>query len=300
MSVKKLHRIYFGFDGKPDPYKGYLKTWTEQLGDYEICHWNADNLPIDICAYSRMMFELKDYAFLSDYFRWWVLREHGGIYLDADIEIVNGNLLNKIVTEFEENPEAHAFLGIDNKDGGWYTAHSVGCKKGSKLAEFMCEVYENLGPIAFWRRKIFHMMAPQLTALYFAQHGFNMKDGMGNYPMLKEPTVLHGVKIYPQEWFSPMTPIAKNGVGHFIIDSYTQNTCICHHFSCSWHDDSSIYKRKGLEVENNLLLAELAEIQKEKNRLIHTVPRKLISILKRIVRKASRVPLFIIRAYKEG
>jgi hypothetical protein len=72
--LRQLHRIYFGFDGKPDPYKRYLETWVKHMPGYEICHWDATNLPINNCPFSRMMFEFKDHAFLSDYFRWWIMR----------------------------------------------------------------------------------------------------------------------------------------------------------------------------------------------------------------------------------
>lgn len=263
MSLKKLHRIYFGFDGKPDPYMDYLETWTKELPDYEICHWNSTNLPLDNCYYSKLMYELKDHAFLSDYFRWWVLKQYGGIYLDADIEIVNGKLFNKIIEELENDNKIHSFIGIDNKNDGWYTGHSMACKKNSELSSFMCEVYEGLGHISFWRRKIFYFMAPQMTALYFAKNGHHV-DGMGTTPRLETPIVVSGVKIYPQEWFSPITPSVENGVGSFIINSYTDNTCVCHHFSCSWHDDNSVYKNNSIAIEGKRKLMLLDEIIQSK------------------------------------
>jgi hypothetical protein len=131
----------------------------------------------------------------------------------------------------------------------------MACKKGSDLAKFMCETYESLGAVSLWRRKIFYLMAPQLTSLYFATHGWN-PDGMGSLSHLETPTVVAGVKIYPQEWFSPMKPHFENGIGSFVIDSYTDKTCICHHFSCSWHDEDSPYKAKS---SKGLLLNELVQ-----------------------------------------
>jgi hypothetical protein len=260
--IRKLHRIYFGFDGKPDPYRRYLDTWIAQMPGYEICHWNASNLPLDTCQFSRMMHKFKDHAFLSDYFRWWILREHGGIYLDADVEIANGAQFDHLVSELEATDQFHAFIGIDSKADGWYTAHSMACKKNSPLAQFMCEVYEGLGHLSLWRRKIFYLMAPQMTSLYFATNGWNV-DGMGGTPQLDKPIVVEGVKIYPQTYFSPMRPTMNNGVGGFEIDSYTSDTCICHHFSCSWHTEESPY-RKLSNRNSMLLLNEL--MQHEINR----------------------------------
>ena len=140
-SLKILHRIYFGFDGKPDPYIGYLKTWQEKLPDFEIRHWNADNLPIAACHFSRMMYELRDHAFLSDYFRWWVLREHGGVYLDADIEIVNGIIFRNLVEELEvkkKNLQADGIQAIQ-----WQPMPAVHCpvlcvRSTRGLVQFRC------------------------------------------------------------------------------------------------------------------------------------------------------------------
>jgi hypothetical protein len=262
MTIKKLHRIYFGFDGKPDPYIGYLDTWKQQLSEYEICNWNAENLPLDICEFSRTMYELRDHAFLSDYFRWWVLREHGGIYLDADIEIVNGGLFNQIVERVEQSPELNAAIGIDNREGGWYTAHSVISKKAGAYAQFMCSVYEGLGPVSIWRRKIFYFMAPQLAALYFAKNGHN-PDGMGTSPNLDKPISISGVEVLPQEYWSPMTPAMKDGKLGFAINALTENTSICHHFSCSWHDEDSPYRMsRNAEIGSNALLMDLVNAEK--------------------------------------
>ena len=298
VSIKKLHRIYFGFDGKPDPYRGYLSTWSAQLPDYEIFHWNASNLPLDQCFFSKMMHELKDHAFLSDYFRWWILREHGGIYLDADIEIVRGELFNKLIEDLEASPDIHALIGIDNKAGGWYTGHSMACKKGSQLAQFMCDAYEGLGPISLWRRKIFYFMAPQMTALYFATKGWNV-DGMGGSPNLEDPVVRAGVKIYPQEYFSPMTPRIENGIGGFVIDGFTDNTCLCHHFSCSWHDETSPYKRAAESSQQNVLLNELIaapgdnDINKAKYLLTRTI--RIYKAVRNLLRKAPKAILAAVK-----
>lgn len=293
-SLKILHRIYFGFDGKPDPYLPYLNTWKEKLPDFEIRHWNLDNLPISSCHFSKMMYELRDHAFLSDYFRWWVLREHGGVYLDADIEIVNGSLFRNFVEELDASPDFHSFIGIDNKAGGWYTGHSVATRAGSPLARFMCNVYEGLGPVSLWRRKIFYFMSPQLTSLYFANNGHNV-DGMGTTPNLSVPVVNNGVKIYPQEYFSPLTPVMRGSIGGFEIDSYTPNTTICHHFSCSWHEaDSPYLKGRNLNV---LTLDEKVQIS---SRLSPNGSTKLRRVISRLVSLLRRAPGKILEAIRNA
>lgn len=238
-NLKRIHRIYFGFDGKPDPYGRYLETWQKHLPDFEILHWNAHNLPMDANDYVRTLYREKDHAFLTDYFRWYLLREYGGTYFDADLEVVNGSSYSTIISELEVASDFDAIIGIDEKSGGWYTAHSMASKAGGELATFMCEVYENFGKFTAWRKRGMYFWAPQLVGLYFADRGFH-KEGMGTLPHLDAPTVVEGVKVYPQDWFSPLAPTG-NAEKPFDLSGYSQNTALCHHFACSWHDEGSIY-----------------------------------------------------------
>ncbi|MBC8739244.1 hypothetical protein F6X40_21075 [Paraburkholderia sp. UCT31] len=258
-SLKILHRIYFGFDGKPDQFQAYLRTWEEQLPDFKIMHWNASNLPMDINPYVKKLYAERDHAFLTDFFRWYVLREFGGSYLDADVEIVNGNVYRRLIEELEEHSEYDAFIGIDEKKGGWYTAHSMASKPGSEISKFMCDLYTNFGSFTAWRKKGFYFWAPQLVALYFANNKHNV-DGMGTSPNLDAPIVVANTKIYPQDWFSPLCPTG-NPAQPFILNGLSENTSLCHHFACSWHDAGSIYldhsRTKGGQA--NTLLRDIAK-----------------------------------------
>ncbi len=266
MSLKILHRIYFGFDGKPDPYKEYLKTWEEQLPDYKIMHWNADNLPMDINEYTQKMYELKDHAFLSDFFRWWVVREHGGIYLDADIEVVDGQKFNAIVEELEQSEEYDAFFGVEMYFSG-YTAHSMASKKQSELSKFMCRVYEGLGTssLYLWRKQEFS--APKLMHLYLHSKGVSTESQ--GFLCVLQPTIIAGVKIYPKEYFAPLS-YGKE----FWLESHSdEHTCLCHHYSISWIEDSgdSMYTNQRDNFNKRLVMY--------KDYLSHK-PGKLLSLRK--------------------
>ncbi len=237
--LKILHRIYFGFDGQPDRFPAYLKTWEEQLPDFQIMHWNASNLPMDINPWVRQLYAEKDHAFLTDYFRWHVLEEHGGTYLDADVEIIDGDIYRKLIEELEVATNYEALIGIDEKGGGWYTAHTMACKPKSDLAKFMRDLYANFGAFIAWLKKGFYFWAPQLVGLFYTTRGLNAA-GMGTTPQLESPIIAANVKIYPQEWFSPLAPTGDPRAP-FDLNALTDNTALCHHFACSWHDLDSIY-----------------------------------------------------------
>ncbi|MDK2819162.1 MAG: hypothetical protein KFW21_06930 [Spirochaetota bacterium] len=287
-SLKILHRIYFGFDGKVDLYQEYLKNWEEQLPDYKIIHWNADNLPITICEYTRELFKEKDHAFLSDYFRWWVLREYGGIYLDADIEIINGEKFNILVEELENNSEYHSFIGIEDISG--YTAHSVACKKNSPLTQFMCSIYENMGQI-YHLRKRNKLLAPQLTLLYFYD-----QDSRENFeiPSIISPIIINNIMIYPQEYFSPLGYTNEGPILHNI---HLENVCLCHHFSGSWLINThNIKQNKQLLFSDYLKMNKKFSIKKTILRNINPSFQK--SFLFKISRMFYRILKFIYHEIK--
>lgn len=255
--LRILHRIYFGFDGKPDQFATYLETWKRELPDFKIMHWNAANLPMDGNDYVRRLYKEKDHAFLTDYFRWWALREYGGVYLDADVEVYDGARFRALVAELENAQDYDAFIGIDKRGDGWYTAHTMASRPQSEVARFMCAIYEGMGDLAVWRKKNFYFWAPQLTASYFASKGHN-REGMGTTPRLDAPVDIARVRIYPQEYFAPLSPTG-DAQKPFELDALTSNTALCHHFACSWHDAGSFYAEHSAQRggQANVLLDDL-------------------------------------------
>ena len=74
------------------------------------------------------------------------------------------------------------------------------------------------------------------------------------------------VKIYPQDYFSPIVPEKQENGELFVMNGFTQRTVLCHHFACSWHDDASPYSERseGFSTTQNLLLHEIAKTQGQK------------------------------------
>ena len=87
MIPKIIHYCWFGRNPLPETTKEYIKTWKKYCPDYEIIEWNENNFDMDCCIYVREAYEAKKWAFISDYVRLKVLYEHGGIYMDTDVEV---------------------------------------------------------------------------------------------------------------------------------------------------------------------------------------------------------------------
>ncbi|WP_281957433.1 glycosyltransferase family 32 protein, partial [Bacillus cereus] len=77
---------WFGGKEKPDHIKKYMKTW-DGLKDYKIVEWNEKTFDIENNKFVKDAYEGRKWAFVSDYVRLKALYEHGGIYLDTDVEL---------------------------------------------------------------------------------------------------------------------------------------------------------------------------------------------------------------------
>lgn len=88
---KVIHYCWFGRNPIPEHYKRWMESWHTYCPDYEIREWNEDNYDITKNQYMYEAYQHKKWGFVPDYARLDIIYEHGGIYLDTDVELV-GNL----------------------------------------------------------------------------------------------------------------------------------------------------------------------------------------------------------------
>jgi hypothetical protein len=232
---KIIHRIFFNFDNKPDPFLPYLKTWREQLPDFEIMEWNKDNLPLNLNAYTSYMTQKKNHAYLSDYFRCWLLSKYGGVYLDADIEVLNGKKFRGIYTEAQTADNYTLFIGIESVKTGGLTPHSMGVKCGEThpLLTFLMNLYETAFTTPM-KYVIGKFPMPDVVSLYFMEleeNGYSLSR-RGCFFDLNQIIITNKIKIYSQDFFSPTTNYNNN----MMLSAYSENTCLCHHFAATWRN----------------------------------------------------------------
>ena len=85
---KKIHYCWFSGDKKPLKIEKCFKSWKKFLPDYEIICWDSDSFDFDSVPIVRKLIEKKKWGTASDYVRLYALYNHGGIYLDSDVEIL--------------------------------------------------------------------------------------------------------------------------------------------------------------------------------------------------------------------
>lgn len=110
-----------------------MKTWKKHLNEYEIIEWNENNFDVSSNKFVRQAYEMKKWAYVSDYIRAYAIYNHGGIYLDTDV-IVLDNL-----HKFLDNK---AFVGFENSI---YPFTAVfGAEKGHPLIKDMLDYYNGI------------------------------------------------------------------------------------------------------------------------------------------------------------
>jgi len=222
---KILHRVYFE-DMPPygDPFRHYLDTWHKEMPDYTVMKWNAGNINLEANEWVRRAHKARAPVFISEYARWNALSQYGGMYLDADCEVLNGPRLHDLIEELYASNEYDAFIGVEEAANGHPTAQTVAAKKGSELVAFMMDMYERQlsGPLWHWREER-GLIGPQLLSLYFRDLGFNLNKGF--FCNLDAPMVFGRVKVYTQDYFSPKFTSTGRRL------NVTSNTVIYHLFS---------------------------------------------------------------------
>ena len=83
-----IHYCWFGHNQKPEEVEKCIDSWRKFFPGWEIKEWNESNYDINKVDYMKEAYGLKKWAFVSDYARFDVLYEYGGIYVDVDVEFV--------------------------------------------------------------------------------------------------------------------------------------------------------------------------------------------------------------------
>ncbi len=83
-----LHYCWFGGE-VPAHLRECMDSWPKAFPKerWTILEWNESNCDLNCSEFVRVMAREKKWGFVSDWFRVQALYEHGGIYLDTDVEV---------------------------------------------------------------------------------------------------------------------------------------------------------------------------------------------------------------------
>ena len=129
---KVIHYCWFGNNPKNKLIRSCMDSWKATCPDYEIIEWNESNIDIaSLPRYPRKAHEDKKWAFVSDYVRFLVLYESGGIYLDTDM------LLVKSLDPLLDNS---CFFGYESKNK--INGAIIGAERNNEFIEKVIAKYD--------------------------------------------------------------------------------------------------------------------------------------------------------------
>lgn len=218
MIPKTIHYCWFGGADKDQKTLDCLASWKRILTDYDIIEWNETNFNINANDYVREAYAARKWAFVADYARLWVLKEYGGIYLDADVEAVK---------TFDDLLGLHAFTCFEYCSDSRETkieAGVIGSEKGGRWITEMLKVFDNErffldenGDTGSYNTLILPVRLSKRTKEIF---GMALRDTDRQF-------ICNDVSIFDCSYFSPKNPKTDR------IER-TEHTHAVHHFNNSW------------------------------------------------------------------
>lgn len=230
MSIPKvIHYCWFGRNPKPDLALKCIKSWKKHCPDYQIIEWNEDNFDISSCPlYVRQAYEVKKWAFVTDYVRLKVVYDHGGIYLDTDVELIKSP--NELLAY-------SAFFGFEY---GEYIATGLGFGS-EKQADILREMMADYGSISFVRSDGSYdtLACPVRNTGVLLRRGLRLDN---------TKQIIDDALILPSEYLCPY----DGRTGYL---NKTENTVSIH-----WYNGSWLPSERRKDHRNHYLKSERAKI----------------------------------------
>lgn len=224
MIPKIIHYCWFGGKKLPDSALKCIESWKKYCPDYEIKLWDETNFNIEENKFIAQAYKAKKFAFVSDYARFKVLMEDGGIYLDTDVELL------KSLDDLLEN---EAFMGLEkvgNEITGIAPGLIIGTRPNKEFLSYMVNLYNGLD-FCDEAGNIVAKTVVKYTTDYFVEQGFVLED---------KTQKVGDVTIYSHEYFCPKDYES----GKITI---TSNTYSVHHYDSTWWPAKALYYRKITE-----------------------------------------------------
>lgn len=256
MIPKIIHYCWFGHNPLPKSALKCINSWKKFFPDYEIWQWSevsfyengnqdknciADKLmpfDVNIVPYTQEAYEAKKYAFVSDYARFLILYNYGGVYFDTDVQVIKS--FDDIIAHGAfMGREAGAYMSKYGLHNGLAVAPglALGVEAGNNIYKEFLDAYDG---VAF---KLEDGTLNTATVVEYATR-ILIKEGLSDKN--NEIENIGGISIYPSDYFCPMDHTRGNTI------NITNNTVSIHLYDCSWLDHNTPSYRLH-QIKNKLM-----------------------------------------------
>ena len=196
-----IHYCWFGGKPLPASVRKYIASWRKFFPGWEIKEWNEGNFDVNSIPYTAEAYKAGKFAFVSDYARFWILYNYGGLYFDTDVEVI------KSMTDIVD---AGAFMGRE-KTSAVAPGLGIGAPAGHPFYKEMLDLYASL------------VFSPEenivvITTKKLEEHGLTESASVQQCASLT---------IYPVEYFCPIDYDTRKL-------NITDSTRTIHHYAESW------------------------------------------------------------------
>lgn len=233
MIPKVIHYFWFGHGKMPKMSRRCMDSWRKFFPDYEIKEWNEDNFDVNILPYTTEAYRAKKYAFVSDYARFWVLYNYGGIYFDIDVEVLKP--MDAILQQ-------GSFMSCETSIASGkplYVNPGIGfaCEPKHPFIKECLDIYNNQ-KFVYGKGGRIKTVCEYVTEL-LQTHGLQQVD---------EIQRIAGLTIYPWDYMCPMSTEGR-------VVRITENTVSIHYFAGTWGPSlNKLKKRTAMIIGPNLTL----------------------------------------------
>jgi mannosyltransferase OCH1-like enzyme len=210
MIPQTIHYCWLSGDPYPELIARCIKTWQEYLPGYKFVLWDKHKADIDKVTWVKEAYENKKYAFAADYLRLYALYTEGGIYLDADVEVMKN---------FSPLLAHQSFIGQET--GGDFEPAIIGAHAGTEWIKKCLDYYRD----RHFRKAdgTFDIRPLPIIVEEILNANYNMPCDISKIITIEEA----GLTLYPAEYFSPKNIHSKK-------NKRTSNSYAIHHFDGSW------------------------------------------------------------------
>ena len=230
---KVIHLIWLGGGGHTPLQERCMSSWQKHAPGFEVIKWNESNCDLNENQYLSNAYAARKWAFVSDFIRFKILAEHGGIYMDTDVE------LHKSI---EDIMKAEAFFAFERQD--CVNAAIVGAVPNHPIILELMRSYENETFVN--KNGRFNLAAvPMRTTKILRNHGLELNGG--------KQLLAHSTVVYPANILT-----LNAGDGELVAE---------HHYEASWSDKKKAKDYKAYllwEYKKNGVLSKFRRMLKRK------------------------------------
>ncbi len=241
MIPKVIHYCWFGGNPLPKSVLRCIESWRHYFPAFEIREWNETNYDVMKIPYIAEAYRAKKYAFVSDYARFDILYQFGGVYFDTDVEVIKS---------FDDILINGAFMGFETDCVNVNPGLGIAAAPGLDIYREILDYYSTQHFLNIDGSINTETVVTKTTKL-LVKHGLQDKTGIQQ---------VAGINIYPREYFNPM----DNNTGKMLK---TVKTHSIHWYSMSWMPKRQFVIRKVTRVFHRIFGVEcFSSVKKLRNK----------------------------------